>query len=78
MNSLSPLNSAYLGIQRGLDGLKKDAAEIASARNLSSDKPTDVLSPLVHLIQDRTQVAISAKVIKAVDAALGSLLDVKA
>jgi hypothetical protein len=78
MSSISALNSGIQGIHRGLEGMRRDAAEIASAKNMNGEDMKDVFTPLTHLIIDRTQVAISAKVIKTAGETIGTLLDVKA
>ena len=78
MSTISALNSGILGIQRGMDGLRRDAAEIASANTHQADSPRDMAAPLVSMIENKAQVAISAQVVKAIDETLGSLLDVMA
>lgn len=68
-------NSGVLGIQRGLDGLERNAADIAQA---SGGQAEDVLTPLVDSKSHRLQVEASAKVLQAADETLGSLFDAKA
>lgn len=75
MSTVSALSSGVLGIQRGLEGLQRDASKIASAEQLKKDSPESVAEPLVHLIQDKQQVQASARVVKAVDDTIGTLLD---
>jgi hypothetical protein len=76
MPTISSLNSGLLGIQRGFEGLRRDAGQIASASVPEPD--VSVVKPLVNLVADRSQASASAKVIKSYDEAIGSLLDVKA
>lgn len=78
MSSLPALNNGLLGIQRGLYGLKKNAATIASADQLSAKDPASTAGPLVGLIQNRLQVESSAKVVQSMSDTLGTLLDTTA
>jgi flagellar hook protein FlgE len=78
MSEISGINSALLGIQRGLAGAKKNAAEIASSEQMDSDSTSDLAKPMVELLENKLQVQASAKVVKTLDETLGSLLDVKA
>lgn len=79
MGVLSVQSSAMLGIQRGLDGLRKDASEIASADQLNNaGKETDLEGALVGLNQNKVQVQASAKVVSAIDEVVGRLIDTRA
>ena len=80
MGVLSVQTSAVQGIQRGLDGLRKDAAaEIASADQLNkAGQETDLTGALVGLNQNQVQVQASAKVVSALDEVLGTVIDIKA
>jgi hypothetical protein len=69
---------ALQGIQKGLAGIDKNAAQIASADNFKSDNPAGSAQSLVELQNNRMQVEASAKVMKSVDETIGSLLDVVA
>ena len=92
---MSPLaNSAMLGMQRGMEGLQRNAAEIAGANvnvqnsplggeNVNNPMRTpeaarDFATPLVEQIQNVNQVQSSAQVMQTEDRVLGSLLDVMA
>lgn len=77
MSSIGPLNSGVQGINNGINNLRRDAHEIATA-NKDSTETRDIVKPLVNLAVDRTQVAMSAKVIETADQVIGSLLDVMA
>ena len=79
MGVLSVQSSAVLGIQRGLDGMRKDAAEIASADQLNnSGQETNLVDSLVSLKQNQIQVQASAKVVSAMDEVMGSIIDTRA
>ncbi len=68
------------GIQRGLDGLRRNASEIASARQMrSTGTPSkDLTRSIVELDQHSLQTSASVKAFRAMDQMIGSLLDVKA
>lgn len=80
MSTVSAFQQGILGIQRGLQALKEDAAKIASKDAMESSQAANanIVEPLAHLTQDKLQVAASAKVIERVDEAIGSLFDEKA
>ncbi|VAW70372.1 hypothetical protein MNBD_GAMMA09-1413 [hydrothermal vent metagenome] len=79
MGVLSVQNEAIQGIQRGLDSMRKNASEIASADQLNkAGQETDLEGALVGLMQSKTQVQASAKVVSAVDNVLGSIIDIRA
>lgn len=76
MGVLSVQSSAVLGIQRGLDGMRKDAADIASADQLNNaGQETSLVESLVSLKQNQMQVQASAKVVSALDEVLGTVID---
>ena len=72
------MNMGILGIQNGLRDLNRNAAKIASADAFNADNPADLAPPLVDLQVARLQIEASTKVVKAIDEALGSLINVKA
>ena len=78
MNSIGPFQNGITGINRGLASASKQAADIASAGALSHPPEKDIAQPLVYLLNAKTQVEASVKVIKTTDAMLGSLLDISA
>lgn len=78
MSSVGSLQSAIVGMNNGLSGAEKNAAKLASKDVLSSAKLGDTTKPLVALKVNEQQVKASAEVVKAVDLAMGSLLDVTA
>lgn len=75
---MSALESARIGIRRGLDGLAADAQKIAHANVDSANQVGDLSDALVQSLVDRIQVEASARVMNQVDQTIGSLLDVKA
>lgn len=72
----SAFGSALLGIQKGMQGLDRNAAEIASAGQMEGERSP--AGPLVESKVHLTQVESSVEVAKAVDDALGTLFDRKA
>ena len=80
----SILGTAQNGMQTGVDGVKKNAAGIASKDALQSpDGGTAPVKgvPVTELVEMKIntyQFQASGKVVQAVDAMLGSLLDEKA
>lgn len=78
MSSIPALCSGVMGIQKGLDALNRDAAQIASAKQFKSESAANLAESLTHLKLDKLQVAASAKVVKTAGDAIGTLLDVLA
>ena len=79
MGVLSIQSTAVQGIQRGLDGMRKNAAEIASADQLNqAGKETDLVGSLVEVQQNKVQVQASAKVVSTMDEVVGTLIDTRA
>lgn len=73
MSSIPALQSAYQGIQNGLQAAAGSSSKIASA----GINGGDLTSPIVELKQAELQVAASAKVIQTSTDMLGSLLDIQ-
>jgi hypothetical protein len=69
---------ALRGVQRGLDGIRHAANDIATQPVKSDRQPTDLARSLVALKQHEHQVEAGVKALKAADQAIGTLLDVKA
>lgn len=79
MGVLSVQSEAVQGIQRGLDGMRKNASETASADQLNkAGKDTSLVGSLVELEQNKMQAQASAKVVSVVDEVLGSIIDLRA
>ncbi len=76
MEIKSAFGSSLLGIQRGLQGLEKNAAEVAQA-----SKSTEQGVPVNALVEgtvNRLQVEANVDMIQTIDETIGSLLDEKA
>ncbi|MDH5517211.1 MAG: hypothetical protein OEY36_05230 [Gammaproteobacteria bacterium] len=79
MGILAVQNSAVMGIQQGLNNLRRNASEIAGADQLNqAGKETDLAGSLVGLKQSEVQVQANAKVVSAVSETVGTLLDTEA
>ena len=78
--AIKPLSSSILqSISRGIDGMRKNAAEVAAPRQPKALFPTkDSVRAMVELHQDAQQVTASVKVLRTADQMIGSLLDVEA
>jgi len=76
--SIPGISNGLMGIYNGLDNLKRDAHEIASASAKGDENTADLAKSLVDLNMDRNQIEASVKVVQAVDETLGTLLNVKA
>lgn len=64
-----------LGIQKGMQGARAAAAEIASAEQAGASSPTDVAAAMIALKQSELQVAASAKTLSTANQMIGSLID---
>jgi hypothetical protein len=72
MEVKSAFSSAVTGIQRGMQGLDRNADEITK---VSSGGDGDVAASLVDSRINKLQVAASAQMVKTLDETIGSLLD---
>ena len=72
----SALTYGVAGIQKGMDGLARNAAEIASEKAMTGEQ--SVIEPLIYSKLNRLQVEASVKVVSTVDEMLGFLLDQRA
>ena len=68
-------NHAILGMQRGLAGLNRDSARLASAKAMTEGPSA---APLVDSKINALQVEANAKVVTTTDKAIGSLFNEKA
>lgn len=75
MDINNALGTAITGIRRGMEGLDRNAAEVAQASKGNGD---DIAAPLVDSKVNRLQVEASVSMVKTLDETIGSLLDVKA
>jgi len=78
MSSIPALNSAITGIMRGNNGIRQNAAEIASTDMMHGKPGKNLATPMVEMIGHQIQAEASAKVVKAVDEMLGTLIDIRA
>jgi hypothetical protein len=69
------VQSAELGIRRGLAGIDQDARVVANGMSGSVDAVADAL---VDSLQQRLLVEASAQMLSTADQTLGALIDVKA
>lgn len=77
---LAALQSARAGMERGLRGLASDAQAVAHV-SMAADGPdpaSGVTRALVGALEDRALVRLSARIMRASDQALGTLIDIKA
>ncbi len=69
-------NNGLLSIQRGMQGLERNAQAIASRPVTGGDEPgRDLAAPLVESRVNLRQVQAGAAVIRTEDEMIGSLLD---
>ena len=73
MSTIPAIQSAYQGIQNGMQSLNKNAFAVAS----ESTKGGDFVTPMVDMNSDKLQVQASAKALQISSDTLGSLLDIK-
>lgn len=76
MEIKSALSYSVSGIYKGMDGLARNAAEIASEKTMTGER--SVIEPLVYTKLNRLQVEASAKVVNTADEMLGTLLNRRA
>jgi len=78
MSSIPALHSAVTGIMRGVNGLRNDAATVASIDMMNNTAEKNLATPLVDAISNRQLVEASAKLVKTADAMIGTLIDIRA
>ena len=71
------VNNGLTGVQKGLDGIQKTASEIASKDLMEGTDTKNMAEDIIDLKVSERQVEASAQVVKAVDDAIGALLDIK-
>ena len=69
------IQSGMRGIQNGMEGLRANASELASARQMDGSAERDISQPLVEQVQNVQQVEASAKVLHTTDEMLGRLIN---
>lgn len=75
MSTISAYQSGLTGIQNGFQRLNQNVAKIASANSIET--VSNLTEPLVGILSDKQQIEASAKVIKASNSMLGTILDIK-
>lgn len=86
MSTIPAFDSGLSSIQKGMNGLKKNAHEIANANSgaAANNSPAqapgvnDVTEPLIDMKMNKLQVEMGAKVVQASSDMIGSLIDIKA
>lgn len=71
----SVLAAGFLGVQRGLQGLQREAHKIANSANTGFDT-VEIAESLVTAKSYRQSVEANLRVIEHADRALGRLLDI--
>ena len=66
---------AIQGIQKGFQGLRRVASEIASVKQTTQSSPTDLSRAMLEMKQHATQTKASVKVLQTADEVLGTLID---
>ena len=71
----SVMHSAATGIDRGVQGVRRIASQIADAQQARKPKPTDISRAMVEMQQHAHQAKASIKTLKLADQTLGVLFD---
>ncbi|MCU7803095.1 MAG: hydrolase [Candidatus Thiodiazotropha sp. (ex Lucinoma borealis)] len=66
---------ALQGIQKGFQGMRKVASEIANAQQTNQAKPTDLSRAMVELQQHANQSKAQVKTLQTVNDVVGTLID---
>ena len=76
----SVVNQGLIGMQKSQSSILQSAQQIAQAGTTQRDNPqaNDVAEPLINIKAQSQVFDASAKVVKAADETIGTLLDVKA
>jgi flagellar hook-associated protein FlgK len=76
----SVVNQGLIGMQKSQVSMQQSAQQIAQAGTTQRDNPqaNDVAEPLINLKVQSQLFDSSAKVVKAADETIGTLLDIKA
>ncbi|MCK5092185.1 MAG: hypothetical protein KAR30_06620 [Gammaproteobacteria bacterium] len=74
----SGINSSLQGIQRGMQGLSKNAAQIASKDFMGNQGVEGLAKVTVEMMENKNQVEASAKALQIIQETIGTILDIKA
>ncbi len=77
MSTISAMSIGMQGIQKGMDGLRQNAQQIASSVT-SNSSGNDIAAPLIDMNLNKLEVELSAKVVKSASDMIGTLLDITA
>ncbi len=77
MSTIPAINIGIQGIQKGMDGLRQNAQQIASSVT-SNSGGNDIAAPLIEMNLNKLEVELSAKVVKSASDMIGTLLDITA
>jgi hypothetical protein len=69
---------ALQGIQKGFQGMRRVASEIAGAQQTSQARPTDLSRAMVELQQHANQTKAQVKTLKTANELIGTLIDERA
>ena len=85
MNSISAMNLGIQGINKGMEGLKRNARDVASlGTNKDAAKPGEIAdansltNTMVDMKSNKLQVEMSAKVVETASDMIGTIIDVTA
>ncbi|MCU7906950.1 MAG: hydrolase [Candidatus Thiodiazotropha sp. (ex Epidulcina cf. delphinae)] len=73
INSIT--GSALQGIQKGFQGMRRLASEVAGTQQTNRAKPTDLSRAMVELKQHANQTKAQVKTLKTANDMLGTLFD---
>jgi len=82
MSTIPAINAGIQGINKGMDGLRRNAHDTATLNTPNSPtSPSDaktVTETLLDMKSNELQVEMSAKAVKAADDMIGTIIDIKA
>ena len=82
MSTIPAINSGIQGINKGMDGLKRNAHDTATLNTQNNTTNTSdlkgVTATLIDMKSNELQVEMSAKVVKAADEMIGTIIDITA
>jgi cell division protein FtsB len=68
---------ALQGIQKGLEGMRRVASDIASVNQTRQSNPKDLSRSMVEMQQHANQIKAQVKTLQTADEVLGTLIDEK-
>ncbi len=70
--------AGWMGMQRGMEGMRQNASEIASVKQIEGSSVRDISAPLIDQKLNVRQVEAAAKVVQASADRLDHLIDLRA